>query len=80
MWGRLKISHPKFNINVKDHHKPINQTVNAIGKFLENMNDVRNNHVFSHPNKDILEKNEAKFIINLSRVLLFDIDSKTHDS
>lgn len=54
--GRLKISHPKFNINVKDHHKPINQTVNAIGKFLENMNDIRNNHGFSHPNEDIIGK------------------------
>lgn len=80
MWASLKIAHPKFNINVKDHHKPINQTVNAIGKFLENMNDIRNNHGFSHPNEDIIEENEARFIINLSRVLLFYIDSKTHDS
>lgn len=77
MWGRLKIAHPKFNVNVNNHHKPINQTVNAIVRFLENMNDIRNNQSFSHPNEDIIEE---RFIINLSRVLLFYIDSKTHDS
>ncbi|MEC5424314.1 hypothetical protein QGM71_12510 [Virgibacillus sp. C22-A2] len=48
MWGRLKIEHPSFNINVKEHQRPINQTVNAIAKFLENMNDIRNRHGLSH--------------------------------
>jgi hypothetical protein len=79
MWGKLKTDHPKFNIDVRDHQRPINQTVNAIGKFLENMNDIRNRHGFSHPNEDIIEENEARFIINLSRVLLFYIDSKTNE-
>lgn len=80
MWGKLKAEHPSFNIDIREHQRPINQTVNAIGKFLENMNDIRNRHGFSHPNEDILEENEARFIINLSRVLLFYIDSKTQDS
>lgn len=78
MWGRLKTEHPSFNIDVREHQKPINQTVNAIGKFLENMNDIRNDHGFSHPNEDIIEEDEARFIINLARVLLFYIDSKTN--
>lgn len=78
MWGKLKSEHPSFIIDIKDHHRPINQTVNAIGKFLENMNDIRNNHGYSHPTEDIIEDNEAKFIINLSRVLLYYIDNKTH--
>lgn len=55
----------------------INQTVHAIAKFLEHINDIRNNHGFSHPNKDIIEENEAKFIINLSRVILYYVDRKT---
>ncbi|MFD1736157.1 abortive infection family protein [Bacillus salitolerans] len=78
MWGKLKTEHPSFNIDVRAHHRPINQTVNAIGKFLENMNEIRNNHGFSHPNEDIIEENEAKFIINLARVILYYIDSKTN--
>lgn len=78
MWSKLKTEHPSFNIDVREHQKPINQTVNAIGKFLENMNEIRNDHGFSHPNEDIIEENEARFIINLSRVLLFYIDSKTN--
>ncbi|TYS87721.1 abortive infection family protein [Rossellomorea aquimaris] len=79
MWSKLKTDHPSFNIEVREHQRPINQTVNAIGKFLENMNDIRNRHGFSHPNEDIIEENEAKFIINLSRVLLYYIDSKTNE-
>jgi hypothetical protein len=79
MWGRLKTKHPSFNIDVREHQRPIDQTVNAIGKFLENMNDIRNKHGFSHPNEDIIEEDEAGFIINLSRVLLFYIDSKTNE-
>lgn len=79
MWGKLKIEHPSFNIDIKEHQRPINQTVNAIGRFLENMNDIRNRHGFSHPNDDIIEEHEANFIINLSRALLYYIDSKTNE-
>jgi hypothetical protein len=77
MWARMKIDHPSFQINMKDHQKPINQTVTAISKFLENLNDIRNNHGFSHPNEEIIDEHEARFIINLSRVLLMYLDSKT---
>ncbi|WP_283153613.1 abortive infection family protein [Guptibacillus hwajinpoensis] len=76
MWSKMKTDHPCFNIDFKDHHKPINHTVNAISKFLESMNDIRNRHGFSHPNEDIIEEKEARLIINLSRVLLYYIDSK----
>lgn len=80
MWGRLKVEHTSFNIEIKEHQRPINQTAAAIGKILENMNEVRNRHGFSHPNDDIIEEDEARFIVNLSRVLLFYIDSKTSDN
>ncbi|MFC0015220.1 MULTISPECIES: abortive infection family protein [Allobacillus] len=79
MWGKFKMEHPSFNIDIKKHQRPINKTVNAIGKFLENMSDIRNKHVFSHPNDDIIEEYEANFIINLSRALLYYIDSKTNE-
>ncbi|MGE7600086.1 HEPN domain-containing protein [Lysinibacillus fusiformis] len=56
MWGALKTKHPSFNINIKEGHKPINQTANAIGRFLENMNEIRNEQSFSHPNEYIIGK------------------------
>ncbi|MCU1808159.1 abortive infection family protein [Cytobacillus firmus] len=80
VWSKIKQEHPKFNINVKDHQKPINQIVNTISKTLENLNEIRNNQSFSHPNKEIIEETEARFMINLSRVLLQYIDSKITSS
>jgi hypothetical protein len=77
--GKVENSHQSFSIDVKEHQKPINQTINAIGRFLENMNDIRNRHGFSHPNEDIIEEKEAMFIINLARVILFYIDSKINN-
>uniref|UniRef100_UPI000374FE3E abortive infection family protein n=1 Tax=Alkalibacillus haloalkaliphilus TaxID=94136 RepID=UPI000374FE3E len=79
MWSKLKTDHPSFNIDVKKHHKPVNQTVNVVSKFLNSMNDIRNKHGYSHPNEDIIEEKEAMFIINLSRVLLHYLDSKTNE-
>lgn len=78
IWGKLKTEHPSFKIDISEHQRPINQTINAIAKFIENLNDIRNKQSFSHPNEEIIEENEARFIINLSRVLLFYIDSKTN--
>ncbi|MGN4445822.1 hypothetical protein CN980_00920 [Bacillus cereus] len=76
LWSKIKQEHPKFSVNVKEHYKPINQCVDAIGKALHNINDVRNRLSYSHPNAEIIEENEAKLVINLSRVLLQYIDSK----
>lgn len=76
LWSKIKSDHPKFNVDIKEHNKPINQIVSTISKTLENLNDIRNNQSFSHPNEEIIEEPEAKLIINLSRVLLQYIDNK----
>src|SRR5699024_11676369 len=34
IWGRLKTDNESDKIDVKEHQRPINQTVNAIAKFL----------------------------------------------
>ncbi|MGO1058518.1 abortive infection family protein [Planococcus sp. FY231025] len=77
VWSKMKTDHPNFNVDVKDSQKPINQTVNAISKFLENINDVRNKYVYAHPTDDILGENEARFVINIAYAILFYIDGKT---
>lgn len=77
IWSKMKTDHPKFNIELKDSQKPINQTVNAISKFLENMNDIRNKYVYAHPTDEILGEEEAKFVINIAYAILFYIDGKT---
>lgn len=80
MWSKIKSEHPDFNIDVKEFHKPINQIVTTVGKTLENVNEIRNDKSFSHPNEEIIEENEAKLVINLSRVILQYIDSKIASS
>lgn len=77
IWSKMKTDHPKFNVELKDSQKPINQTVNAISKFLESMNDIRNKYVYAHPTDEILGEEEAKFIINIAYAILFYIDGKT---
>ncbi|EPC8419971.1 abortive infection family protein [Bacillus wiedmannii] len=76
LWSKIKQEHPKFSVNVKEHYKPINQCVDAIGKALHNINDIRNRLSYSHPNEEIIEEIEAKLVINLSRVLLQYVDGK----
>jgi hypothetical protein len=40
IWCKLKVEHLKFNIDVREQERPINQTVIAIGNFLESMNKL----------------------------------------
>jgi hypothetical protein len=75
-WSKLKQEHPNFLIDHTQSHLPINQIVNAIGKLLENLNEIRNNKSFSHPNEELIGEEEAKLVINLFRSILQYIDSK----
>ncbi len=75
-WSEIKLHHPKFNVDVKEYHTPINQVVGTIGKVIDKINDLRNNKTYSHPNDEILGEGEARLVINLSRVFLQYIDGK----
>jgi hypothetical protein len=75
-WSKLKHEHPKFIIDHSQSHLPVNQIINAIGKLLENLNDIRNNKSFSHPNEKIIGEYEAKLVINLFHSILQYIDQK----
>lgn len=75
-WSKLKQEHPLFLIEHSQSHLPINQIVNAIAKMLENLNEIRNNRSFSHPNEEIINEPEAKFVINLFRSILQYVDQK----
>lgn len=75
-WSKLKQKHPNILIDNAESHLPINQIINAIGKLLENLNGIRNNRSYSHPNEQIIGESEAKLVINLFRSILQYIDSK----
>lgn len=77
-WSKIKSEHPKFVIDITEHNKPINQIVTTLAKILENMNDIRNKQSFSHPNDEIIGEEEARLVINISRVLLQYIDGKVN--
>lgn len=78
-WSKIKQEHPCILIDHSQSHLPINQIVNAIGKLLENINGIRNNKSFSHPNEEIIGESEAKLVINLSRSILQYIDSRVSE-
>lgn len=75
-WSKLKQEHPSILIDHSQSHLPINQIVNAIGKLLENLNEIRNNKSYTHPNEEIIGEDEARRVINLFRSILHYIDSK----
>lgn len=75
-WSKLKQEHPSFLFDHTQSHLPINQIVNAIGKVLESLNEIRNNKSFSHPNEEIIGESEAKLVINLFQSILQYIDNK----
>jgi len=75
-WSKLKQEHPSILVDHSQSHLPINQIVNAIGKLLENLNEIRNNKSYSHPNEEIIGEAEAKLVLNLFRSILNYIDSK----
>ncbi|MBY0202444.1 abortive infection family protein [Paenibacillus cucumis (ex Kampfer et al. 2016)] len=75
-WSKLKQEHPSILVDYSQSHLPINQIINAIGKLLENLNDIRNNKSYTHPNEEIIGEEEAKLVINLFRSILNYIDSK----
>ncbi|GED33481.1 abortive infection family protein [Brevibacillus centrosporus] len=75
-WSKMKLEHPKFSVDVKEHQKPINHIVNAISKVLDNVNEIRNKRTFSHPNDEVLDEEEARLVINLARAILQYVDNK----
>ncbi|WP_338592506.1 abortive infection family protein [Paenibacillus sp. Y5S-9] len=72
----LKENNPSILTDYSQSHLPINQIINAIGKLLENLNEIRNNKTYTHPNEEIIGEEEAKLVINLFRSILNYIDSK----
>lgn len=76
LWSKIKLDHPKFKVDMKEQQKPINQIVNAISKVLENVNEIRNIQTFSHPSDEIIDEEEARFVINLARAILQYVDNK----
>ncbi|MEK5239883.1 abortive infection family protein [Paenibacillus sp. FSL L8-0470] len=72
----MKQEHPSILIDHSQSHLQINQIVNAISKLLENLNEIRNNKSYTHPNEEIIGEEEAKLVLNLFRSILQYIDSK----
>ncbi|MEK5069643.1 abortive infection family protein [Sporosarcina sp. FSL K6-1508] len=75
-WSKLRTEHSKFKANPSNFLSPVNQIVNAIAKVIENINEIRNDGAYTHPNEEIIDEAESKLVINLSRVFLQYIDDR----
>ncbi|WKA49223.1 abortive infection family protein (plasmid) [Geobacillus zalihae] len=73
IFSKLKNEHPYFKV---DNDPYFNEIIKSISRLLHNLNDIRNNRSFSHPNENILGEPEALFIINMSRAILNYVNSK----
>ena len=71
----LRKEHPVF-MNLGHRDQDINQVLNSSAGILNALNPLRNQGSVAHPNKCLIEKDEAMLIINITRSLLHYLDSK----
>jgi len=71
----LRKDHPVFT-NLGHRSQDINKVLQASATIMDSLNPVRNMASVAHPNEELLEKDEALLIINVSRTLLHYLDSK----
>lgn len=71
----LRKHHP--NLQGSGHRQQdIDQLLNASASILNALNPLRNKASVAHPNEQLLEKDEAMLVINITRSLLHYLDSK----
>jgi len=71
----LRKHHSKLQ-NLGHREQDIEQLLNSSAAILNVLNPLRNQASVAHPNKQLLGKDEAMLVINISRSLLHYLDSK----
>ncbi len=72
---KLRQQHPRLQ-DLGPRQQDITKIQNAFGSVLDALNPVRNTASVAHPNKDLLERDEAQLVVNAGRTLLTYLDSK----
>jgi Abortive infection C-terminus len=72
---KLLASQPRLQ-DLGPRANDIERVLRASGSILDALNPVRNNASVAHPNDDLLGREEAQLVINVSRSLLSYLDAK----
>jgi hypothetical protein len=71
----IRQQHPQLQ-NLGYRAAEIEKILNSSSAILDALNPVRNKATVAHPNSQLLDKDEAMLVINISRSLLHYLDSK----
>ena len=75
LFSKLKQNHPSLQGNGA-RQEEIDQIIRSFSNVLDKLNPIRNKASVAHPNDQILEKDEALFVINAAQTILHYLNSK----
>jgi hypothetical protein len=75
IFKKLKATHPALQNNTTRQIE-IDQIINSFSNILDKLNPIRNKASLSHPNEELLEEDEAIFVINAAQTVLNYLNRK----
>lgn len=75
VFKKLKASHPKLQLG-GPRQSDIDQIINSFSNTLDKLNPIRNKASLSHPNEELLEEDEAMFVVNSAQTVLNYLNRK----
>ncbi|KIA84000.1 abortive infection family protein [Flavobacterium sp. AED] len=75
VFKKLKINHPALQKAGPRQHD-IDHIINSFSIALDKLNPIRNKASLSHPNEELLEEDEAMFVLNAAQTVLNYLNSK----
>ena len=75
VFKKLKANHPKLQ---QGGHRQgdIDQIISSFSNTLDKLNPIRNKASLSHPNEELLEEDEAMFVVNSAQTVLNYLNRK----
>jgi hypothetical protein len=75
LFKRLRTDHSALKIG-GSQQADVSRILRAISNVLDTLNPLRNKASVAHPNQNLLEEDEAMFVINSARTILHYLNSK----
>jgi Abortive infection C-terminus/HEPN domain len=75
VFKKLKLSHPALQ-NVGVRQSDIDEIIRSFSNALDKLNPIRNKASLSHPNEELLEEDEAMFVVNSAQTVLNYLNRK----
>ncbi len=75
VFKKLKINHPALKLTGPRQHD-IDHIINSFSITLDKLNPIRNKASLSHPNEELLEEDEAMFVVNAAQTVLNYLNRK----